>query len=154
MISATLQQVLVASGFAKQYYELCAKHPIRNATSQKCVHAEVLAALSGLGNVVKQKGPGRIYSITSPRLSELLDFSFIIQGASTIIEPCLGLTEDNTRSGSNYAVLAFSANAEVGLSTPTPPYPRPSFLSLAEFSEVVAGALEIAVLVSGKVPRT
>ncbi len=151
MISATLQQALVASGFAKQYYELCAKHPFRNGTSQKCAHAEVLTALNGLGTVAKQKGPGRVYSITSPRLSELLDFSFIIQGAGTIIEPCLGFTEGGTRSGSNYAVLAFSASAEPGLPTPHPPYPRPAFLNLAEFSEVVAGALEIAAVVSSKV---
>lgn len=153
MISATLQKALVASGFASRYYELCSKHPIRSAASQKFANADVLAALGGVGSVTKLKGPGRVYSITSPELPEELDFSFIIQGAGAILEPCLGLTVNDTRSGTNYAVLAFSANEEMGLSAPSPSYPRPSFLGLAEFAAVVTGAFEIALQVGKEVPR-
>lgn len=153
MISATLQDALVASAFAKQYYELCARHPLRNVPSLKSTNAEVLAALADLGNVSKLKGPGRIYKIAGAKLLPSIDFSFIIQGAGGVVEPCLGLTEDGVRSGTNYAVLAFSANAEVGAPAPTPAYPRPFVHSLAELKAIVAGAFELAILVGAKVPQ-
>lgn len=154
MISATLQSALVASGFAKQYYELCAKHPIRDAPSLKCTNAEVLATLAEIGNVSKLKGPGRVYDIAAPKLPPSVRFSFIIKGAGGVVEPCLGLIENDIRSGTNYAVLAFSANAEVGAPAPTPAYPRPFVHSLAELKAIVAAAFELAILVSAEVPQT
>ena len=153
MLSATLQNALIASGFAGKYYELCATHPIRNSPSQKCSNAEILAMLAALGNVSKLKGPGRIYEITAPKLLESVDFAFSIQGAGAVIEPCLGLTENGIRSGTNYAVLAFTASAEAKLPTPTPAYPRPYFHSLAELKEVVSAAFELSILVGNEVHR-
>jgi hypothetical protein len=153
MISATLQCALVASSFAEQYYELCAKHPLQSAPSLKSTNAEVLAALADLGSVSKLKGPGRIFKIAGAKLQPSIDFSFIIQGAGGVVEPCLGLTENGVRSGTNFAVLAFSASAEVGAPAPMPAYPRPFVHSLAELRAIVAGAFELAVLVSAKVPQ-
>jgi len=154
MISANLKNALVASGFAKQYYELCARHPSRNAPAHKCSNAEILATLAQLGSVSKLKGPGRIYEITAPELLDSVDFAFIIQGAGTYIEPCLGLTENSIRSGTNYAVLAFAANAEAGSPAHTPAYPRPSFHDLGELKEVVSAAFKLATLVGNEVRRT
>ncbi len=154
MISSTLQNALTASGFASRYYEICARHPLRSSPSEKCSNTELLAALSNHGKVLKLKGPGRVYEITTPRLLAALDFSFIIQGSGSNVEPCLGLTVDGIRSGTNYAVLAFSVNSEQKLPTPTPAYPRPYFNTLSELKEVVSEALELAVLVGSEVRRT
>lgn len=151
MISPTLQAALVDADFASKYYELCARYPLRTSAPQKLPNAEILATLADVGSVSKLKGPGRVYEISAPRLVEAVDFAFIIQGAGTVIEPCLGLTENGARSGTNYSVLAFSANAAQQMPAPTPAYPRPFFHSLWELHEVVSAAFELAVLVGNSV---
>ena len=153
MISAALQRALVASGFADHYYELCAEHPLRDVPALKCTNADVLATLAAVGNVSKLKGPGRVYDITSPTLPPAVVFSFIIKGAGGVVEPCLGLIENGLRSGTNYAVLAYSANAENGALAPSPAYPRPFAHSLAELHAIVAAAFELANLVGAHLPK-
>ncbi len=141
MISQRLLDALVAADFAPRYYELCSAHDSRILERCLCPHAEVVATLNDLGKLVKERGPGRTYSLSVPELHERFDFSFSLQGSGTYVEPYLGLTEDSVRSGSNFSVLAHAAVVLGEKQPPTPAYPRPSFYSLFELREVVAGCL-------------
>jgi hypothetical protein len=153
MIPEALQSALVACGFGRHYYELCAEHPLREEPALKCTNAEVLATLAKIGHVSKLKGPGRVYDITAPILHPAVVFSFIIKAGGGVVEPCLGLIENGLPSGTNYAVLAFSANAEMGAPVPSPAYPRPFAYSLAELNAIVTGAFELAKLVGAHLPK-
>ncbi len=152
MLSPVLQNSLAATDFAQRYYQLCAEHPNRSADRCACAHSEVVACLADLGQIEKQRGPGRSYALRAQGLPDCIEFGFSIQGGGYYVEPYLGFTEGSLRSGSNYAVLAHAAVSSVGGHPPVPPYPRPYFYSVAELREAIAGCLELALRV-GKEAR-
>ncbi|MET3442957.1 hypothetical protein ABIC94_003746 [Variovorax paradoxus] len=151
MTSSPLHDALLEAGFAERYYQLCAKHENRKAERCQCPHSEIVATLSDLGELAKERGPGRTYTIRAPGLPVSVEFGFSIKGEGVYIEPYLNLQEDSVRSGSNYAVLAFGSITLAGKQPPKLPYPRPFFFSVSELREVVAGCLEIARQVSARV---
>ena len=144
MLSKSVLDALVATDFARKYYDLCALHPHREASRCGCPHPQVLATLNDLGIVAKERGPGRMYRIRTPHPDDRLEFSFVIKGSGTYIEPALSTNEGGQVCGDNYAVLAFSARVHAGQDPATPPYPRPSFFSLVELRQIVGGCLELA----------
>ena len=143
MLSDHILTALVKADFPARYYELCRAHPLQNLPACKCPNSEIVAALEGLGAVKKLRGPGRVYSVTALGLPAELEFSFIVQGAGKMLEPCLSFAGE----GSNFAVLAYEATTSAGRTPSNPPYPRPSFFSPAELRQVVTGSLQLALAV-------
>ncbi len=143
MISATFLDALVRADFAQGYYSLCAAHERTEGPRCLCPNAEVVAALKDLGQIKKERGPGRVFTMRAPSQHERLDFAFIILGNGTYIEPTLRLSEGDAVSGTNFSVLASHAHARVGQSPVKPPYPRPNFFSLSEMRQIVEGCLSL-----------
>lgn len=145
MITRELESALVASNFAPLYYQLCAEHPHRHLVRCPCPHKELVASLADLGTVVKERGPGRLYRVKPTELPGRFDFSFSISSTGTSAEAYFNVVDGQSRIGSNYAVLAYSAAVSSGAYVPTPSYPRPSFFSLDELRLVVGSALDLAL---------
>lgn len=143
MLSDRILTALVTAAFPARYYEMCRAHPLQNLPACKCPTSEVVAALEGLGTVKKLPGPGRVYSVTPPGLSAEIEFSFIVQSAGKMVEPCLSFAGE----GSNFAVLAYEATISEGKAPSNPPYPRPSFFTPAELRQVVAASIQLALVV-------
>src|SRR4051812_41096461 len=93
MISPTFLDALVKADFARGYYDLCAAHERTEGTRCLCPNAEIIATLKDFGEIKKERGPGRVYTMRAPTQHELLDFAFIIMGSGTYIEPTLRLSE-------------------------------------------------------------
>lgn len=147
MISPTLLDALVAADFAQGYYKLCAAHESIEKTRCSCPNAEIIATLRDLGQIKKERGPGRVYTMRAPAQHARLVFDFGIKGEGTYIEPTLRLSEGDAVSGSSFSVLASYAHARAGCSPVKPPFPRPTFSSLYEMRQIVEGCLGLTLKV-------
>ena len=97
-----------------------------------------------IGPVKKLKGPGRVFAFRLPKHpSDTLNF--LIQGRA-IVDVHFGRDFDGELFASTFAIMALDVLKTRDEQRPEPPYPRPSFHSLEELSQVLNEIYSLAEL--------
>lgn len=135
--------VVASIGFAKRYYGLCSRFPLRGVPGCKCTKADVTRILAGIGRTSGWCSKDNSYSADVKLGAEVIHIGFVIQKQS-MVEFWLWVEQGKQPLGSNYAVIAFEATKALKGAIPSPPYPRPLFYTLDELREILTELFGIA----------
>jgi hypothetical protein len=132
-----------ASDFSDRYYALCRQFPVRDISPCLLSNDTISTVLSALGRTTHRDARDNSYGYDQVYKHGKLHVGFIIQ-KQTMLEYWFWVDQNDQRTGSNYAVIAYEAAKLAGKATPQPPYPRPEFHSVDELQLILAELFDLA----------
>lgn len=118
------------AGIHTSYYALCDAHPLNlDAPKVSLAAKAVLGAAAGHLPLEKLRGPGAVYKLVA--LPEGMELNFILLGRDTV-DTHFRISTAEAVHESSFAILSKNLLQVSGAPDPDPPYPRPSFYSMAE----------------------
>jgi len=141
-------EAVAATGFARQYAQLCSQHPLRLDMSPcRAPASHVLRVARPIGPVEKLPGPARAFRFELPWDRPGSNLEFIIQGGTTV-EVGFSVWFRGFQVLGTFAILALAVVKSQGGEAPNPPCPRPEFHSIEELGQVLAGVYRLGCLLN------
>lgn len=134
---------VASADFAKRYYGLCSRFPLRCIPGCKCSKADVLLILAGMERPAGWCSKDNSYSIEVRWGIGVIHVGFVIQ-KKNMVEFWFWIEQASERIGSSYAVIAFEATKASRGTIPNPAYPRPLFYTLDDLRAVLAELFGLA----------